>query len=58
MKYYTLLATIKHSDGRVCKYRYGMTRKEFYTFYEKLLKPQGDEVLSLEDIKEPIKYYS
>lgn len=58
MKYYTLLATIQHNDGRVCKYRYNMNKKEFNTFYEKILKPQGDIILNIENIKEPMKYYS
>jgi hypothetical protein len=57
-KFYTLLVTLRHRDGRIQQSRYGMNRKEFEMFREKLLKPDGIEVLSIEDIKEPMKYYS
>lgn len=58
MKYYRIKATIEHKDGRVVNYRYGMNLKEFKTFNEKVLKPQGDKVIKVESIKEPMRYYS
>ena len=56
--YYNTKATIQHADGRVVIYRYGMTTEEFKAFSQKVIEPTGDKVLSVENIKEPIKYYS
>lgn len=57
-KYYTLRVTFLHLDGRKQICMYSMTRKEFDLFFEKTLKLKGSEILSIEDIKEPMRYYA
>lgn len=57
-KYYTLRVTYLHSDGREQTCMYGMTRKEFEVFYKKQIEPTGSKVLSMEDIKVSMRYYS
>lgn len=56
--YYTLKAAIRYDDGRIDECRYSMTRNEFAVFFEKVCKPKGFELLSLEDIHEYRRYYS